>query len=57
MLNMKDGVASGMEPSMAWTLIVSLTAFTLLYFLLMKQRVRLEKMGDEVLHIKHSVFY
>lgn len=57
MLNMKEGVASGMDPSMAWTLLISVAAFTLLYFLLMKQRIRLEKMKDEVLHIKHTVFF
>lgn len=57
MLAMKEGIASGMAPSMAVTLLVSLSAFTLLYILLMKQRIKLEKMHDDVLHIKHKVFY
>lgn len=56
MLNMKEGIASGMDPSMAWTLMVSLVAFTLLYFLLMNQRIKIERMKDEVLYLKHRVF-
>ncbi len=57
MLNMKSGIASGMDTSMAVTLIVSVVAFTLLYFLLMNQRIKLEKMEDEILYLKQKVFF
>ncbi len=57
MLNMEEGVASGMASSMAITLTVSLAAFTLLYLLFMSQRMKLEKMRDEVLALKHKVYY
>jgi len=57
MLNMEKGVGSGMSSTMALTLMVSLAAFTLLYFLLMRQRVKLEKMQDDILAIKYKVFY
>lgn len=51
MLSMK-GIGSGLDPAMVVTLMISLTAFTLLYFLLMDQRILLEKMKDEVDEIK-----
>lgn len=52
-----EGLGKGMDPSMLATLGVSLAAFTLLYFLLMGQRVRLEKMRDEVDRLKKAKLY
>jgi len=51
MLTMEK-VGSGLEPSMIITLMVSLTAFTFLYFLFMGQRIKLEKMKDSVEELK-----
>ncbi|QPJ66549.1 MAG: cytochrome c biogenesis protein CcsA [Candidatus Nitrohelix vancouverensis] len=52
-----DGLGQGMDPSMLATLGVSLGAFTLLYFLLMSQRVGMEKMKDEVDRLKREKLY
>ena len=41
-----------MDTSMLITLMISLGAFTLIYFLLMGQRVRIEIMKDEIDRIK-----
>jgi len=48
----QEGLGKGMDPSMLATLLISLSAFTLLYFLLMGQRVRIEKMKDEIDRLK-----
>ena len=50
----QEGFGKGMEPSMLTTLLISLGAFTLLYFLLMEQRVKIEKMKDEIDRLKKS---
>ena len=47
----------GMDTSMLATLGISLCAFTLLYFLLMGQRIRLEKLKDEVDRLKRQKLY
>ena len=52
-----EGFGKGMETSMLTTLGVSLCAFTLLYFLLMGQRIRLEKLKDEVDRLKRQKLY
>jgi heme exporter protein C len=52
-----EGLGAGMDNSMVITLMVSLGAFTLLYFLLMSQRVRLEKMKDEIDRLKRERLY
>ena len=52
-----EGIGSGLDDSMIFTLMVSLGAFTLLYFLLMNQRVKLERMKDEIDRIKKERFY
>ncbi len=52
-----EGFGAGMDNSMVMTLMISLGAFTLLYFLLMGQRVRIEKMKDEIDQIKKERFY
>ena len=52
-----EGFGAGMDNSMVMTLIISLGAFTLLYLLLMGQRVRIEKMKDEIDQIKKELFY
>ena len=49
-----EGFGKGMETSMLMTLGVSLSAFTLLYFLLMGQRVRQEKLKDEIDNLKRE---
>ena len=46
-----------MDPSMLATLGISLGAFTLLYFLLMGQRVRQEKLKDEIDRLKREKIY
>jgi len=53
----QEGLGAGMDNSMVITLMVSLGAFTLLYFLLMSQRVRLEKMKDEIDRLKRERLY
>lgn len=45
----------GLEPSMLNTLLLSLLAFTLLYFFLLAQRFALEKMKREVEGIKRNL--
>ena len=52
-----EGFGKGMETSMLVTLGISLCAFTLLYFLLMGQRVRQEKLKDEINHLKREQLY
>jgi len=52
-----SGLGSGMDTPMTITLMVSLGAFTLLYFLLMSQRVRIEKMKDDIDRIKKKRLY
>jgi heme exporter protein C len=52
-----EGFGKGMETSMLITLGISLCAFTLLYFLLMGQRVRQEKLKDEIDHLKREQLY
>lgn len=47
-----QGLGAGMDFTMMISLLVSLAAFTLLYFLLLAQRVHLEKMKDEIDCIK-----
>ena len=49
-----EGFGKGMETSMLMTLGISLSAFTLLYFLLMGHRVRQEKLKDEIDHLKRE---
>lgn len=51
------GIGKGMDPSMLTTLMISLCAFTLLYFLLMGQRIRQEKLKDEVDSLKRDAIY
>ncbi len=52
-----EGLGQGMDPSMLGTLGISLGAFTLLYFLLMSQRVGMEKMRDEIDRLKREKLY
>lgn len=52
-----EGFGKGLDPAMTTTLMISLTAFTLLYFLLMGQRVKMEKMKDEIDHLKKERLY
>ena len=52
-----QGFGNGLDTSMMGTLLVSLAAFTLLYFLLMGQRVRQEKMRDEIDRLKKEKLY
>lgn len=52
-----EGLGSGMEFTMMVALLISLAAFTLLYFLLMGQRVNLEKMKDEIDRLKKERLY
>ena len=49
-----EGLAKGMDPAMTVTLVISLGAFTLLYFLLMGQRIKIERMKDEVELLKRE---
>ena len=52
-----EGIGKGMDPSMLATLGLSLCAFTLLYFLLMAERVRQEKLKDEIDNLKREKLY
>ncbi len=52
-----EGIGTGMDTSMLATLLISLGAFTLLYFLLMSLRVRIERMKDEIDRIKKEQLY
>jgi len=52
-----EGIGKGLDTSMMMTLLISLAAFTLLYFVLMGQRVRQEKLGDEIDRIKKDKLY
>ncbi len=49
-----EGLGAGMDTSMLITLMISLGAFTLIYFLLMGQRVRIEIMKDEIDRLKRE---
>ncbi len=49
-----EGLGAGMDTSMLITLMISLAAFTLIYFLLMGQRVRIETMKDEIDRLKNE---
>ncbi len=49
-----EGLGAGMDTSMLITLVISLGAFTLIYFLLMGQRVRIEIMKDEIDRLKRE---
>jgi len=51
------GFGKGLDASMMTTLLISLAAFTLLYFVLMGQRVRQEKLRDEIDRIKKEKLY
>jgi len=52
-----EGLGQGMDLSMVTTLMLSLGAFTLLYFVLMGQRIKVEKMKDEVERLKKEHLY
>jgi heme exporter protein C len=52
-----EGLGPGMDPSMVSTLLLSLGAFTLLYFVLMGQRIKVEMMRDEVERLKKDHLY
>lgn len=52
-----QGFGNGLDTSMMGTLLISLAAFTLLYFLLMGQRIRQEKMKDEIDRLKKEKLY
>ena len=52
-----EGFGKGMDTSMLATLGISLCSFTLLYFLLMGQRIRLERLKDEVDRLKRKKLY
>lgn len=52
-----EGFGAGMETSMTITLFISLAAFTLIYFMLMGQRVRIEKMKDEIDALKKEKLF
>ncbi|MDZ7262406.1 MAG: cytochrome c biogenesis protein [candidate division KSB1 bacterium] len=45
---------SGLEPEMLLTLILSLMAFTFLYLYLLRERVQLEKIKDELKNLKRE---
>jgi heme exporter protein C len=49
-----EGFGKGMDPSMLIVLMISLAAFTLLYGVLMGQRIQVEKMKDEVERLKQD---
>jgi heme exporter protein C len=50
----QQGFTFGLTPAMVQTLMVSITAFLLLFFYLLAQRVRLEALRDEVLAIRRA---
>ena len=52
-----EGLGAGMDTSMVATLMLSLGAFTLLYFVLMGQRIKVETMKDEVEQLKKDHLY
>lgn len=52
-----EGFGAGMDTPMIITLMIALAAFTLLYFLLMSQRVAIERMKDEVDRLKKERLY
>jgi heme exporter protein C len=50
-----ESPGSGLEPIMLITLIISLLAFTLIFFLLLVERISLERMRDELNEIKRDI--
>src|SRR3972149_5550078 len=52
-----ESPGSGLESVMLITLIMSLIAFPLIFFLLLGQRISLEKMRDELNEIKRRTFH
>ena len=52
-----EGIGAGLDSTMTITLIISLGAFTLLYFLLMDQRIKIERMKDEIDRLKKERLY
>ncbi len=52
-----EGLGAGMTNSMMITLMISLGAFTLLYFSMMSQRVQIERMKDEIDRLKKERLY
>ncbi|PIQ98031.1 MAG: cytochrome C assembly protein [Nitrospinae bacterium CG11_big_fil_rev_8_21_14_0_20_56_8] len=52
-----EGLGTGMDTTMLVTLLLSLGAFTLLYFLLLGQRIEIEKTKDEIDHLKKERLY
>ncbi len=52
-----EGFGKGLDTAMMMTLLISVAAFTLLYFVLMGQRVRQEKLRDEIDRIKKEKLY
>jgi heme exporter protein C len=52
-----EGIGKGLDTAMMMTLLISVAAFTLLYFVLMGQRVRQEKLRDEIDRIKKEKLY
>lgn len=50
-----ESPGSGLEPIMLITLIISLLAFTLIFFLLLVERISLERMRDELNEIKRAM--
>jgi len=52
-----EGFGAGMDTPMIITLMIALAAFTLMYFLLMSQRVSIERMKDEVDRLKKERLY
>ncbi|MBI3914640.1 MAG: cytochrome c biogenesis protein CcsA [Chloroflexi bacterium] len=50
-----QGFTFGLTPEMVQTLAVSISAFVLLYFYLLIQRVRLEEIRDEIVAIRRQI--
>jgi heme exporter protein C len=50
----QQGFTFGLTPEMVQTLLVCITAFILLYFYLLAQRVRLEALRDELVAIRRA---
>jgi len=50
-----ESPGSGLESTMLIALLLSLLAFTLIFFLLLGQRISLEKMRDEMNEIKNKL--
>ncbi|OQY27617.1 MAG: cytochrome C assembly protein [Candidatus Cloacimonetes bacterium 4572_55] len=52
---MIDGEKSGLAPEMLVALLVSVAAFTLLYFVMMRYAIRLERVQDDIHHIYQDI--